>query len=348
MKEPMNSFFGNIVKQDGARKRNKAVDCLRAIALISIFLLHASPSKDINALLQFCVPAMVFLSGICYHGSISSAKEYAAYVKKRFFRIAAPAAVFALVFGIAVDAFCLVSKRSLLFSAKDILTGVILYDGIGYVWIMRIFFLIALLAPLAEKINHIQSDTLYIGCCLAIYAAYRLIFRFVPESTFLYDVLYYFLFETMPYLLVWMTGFRYAKMKRGGKIGVVLFCLLIFGGCLMASGWDVSVIRSTKYPPEAAYLTYGIVITILLYEILNKVFSGRDKNNLLTGIICFLSSKSNELYLAHIPFVYFIFMIETSHSLPFALKFGFIVCAAVITTGIYLLLSEKIKKALKK
>ena len=336
-------FNNAISKQVDVTKRVIAVDFLRVISLISIFMLHSSPSAAFNALLQFCVPAMVFLSGICYHGRITDIKSYFSYVKKRFFKIALPTSFFALAFGLFVDLFCLFTKRSILFSMADILTGIILYKGIGYVWIMRIFFFIALLIPVAQKINSINNDFLFIGCCLVLYFIYKAALMLILPDTFVYEVFYYLFFETIPYFLIWMIGMRYSKMKIVGKVIVLVLCAagLVFG--LVMNNGNVQIIKETKYPPESAYIAYGLILTVVFYEVL-KIITGRSvKPNLFNGIVCFISQKSNEIYLAHIPFVYFIFMIEMSRSLPFFFKFFFIFFASIVSVAIIQFVSGKIK-----
>ena len=326
------------------RRRDVSVDYLRVFSLLCIFLLHCSPSNTFNALLQFCVITMMFISGICCHGTTADRNGYLAYVKKRFFRIVVPASVFAFIFGIFVDLFCLISKRDVLFSSLDILSGVLLYKGIGYVWIMRVFFLISLMLPLAQKINSIVNDELFIGCGLIIYALYRALFAIVQPDTVLYHCLYYLVFETIPYFLIWITGMRYARMKRLGKYALVLLCLVGFAFELVQHDWDLSVIRLTKYPPSTAYLAYGLVVTIFFYELLKRAADKQTKHGGFTAIISFLSSKSNELYLIHIPIVYFIFMIEMKHSLPYFLKLAFVILVSIIGLFLYLFHTKKIGK----
>lgn len=324
-------------------KRDVSVDYLRVISLFSIFLLHCSPPNTINALLQFCVPAMVFVSGVCFTRRILNKKEYYYYIKKRFFKIVRPASIFAVMFGVLVDFFCLLIHRDILFSPMDIFRGMLLYDGIGYVWIMRVFFLISLLTPLAQRINSITNEVLYICCCVVMFILYRALFLSVENNSILYHLLYYFIFETIPYFLVWMTGMRYKNMKWWGKISIIVLCVLVLTLELIRNNCDIYFIRLTKYPPSSAYLTYGLVITIFLYELLRMVVGKNVKLIRLTTITCYLSSKSNELYLAHIPVVYFLFMIETRYSLPYFLKLTIIICSTIICLNLYIRIANGLK-----
>ena len=91
-------------------------------------------------------------------------------------------------------------------------------------------------------------------------------------------------------------------------------------------------------------MAYGVLLTALLYELLDRLLRLKANSKKLTTIVCSVSSASNELYLAHIPFVYFIFMIEMKLQLPYFLKFVFIVSSAIIGLAFFRYITGKVKE----
>ena len=314
--------------------RNLSIDIVRVISLTAIFLLHAAPARIAFSLLQFCVPAMLFISGLCFKENIATGKEYRAYLKKRFVKLFIPMSCFAFLFSIAVDIFCLLIGREKLFSPSDILAGTLLYDGVGYVWIMRVFFLVACLSPVACLFRKQKNDIAFVGTTVLLYVIYRLLYNVVSDGTWIYHVLNYFVFDTIPYFIVFLFAVRYkdySPRKRTVSAGLLLVATVVI---LAFHNFDVSIIYGTKYPPQLPYLTYGLLVSVLLYELFVFLEKKLKMNRLLKGIQQ-ISINSNKLYIAHIPFAYFTMFVEERIKLPYILKLTVITLGAFITLYIF-------------
>lgn len=326
-------------------KRNVSIDIVRVISLASIFLLHASPARTAFSLLQFCVPAMLFISGLCFKTNIATWKDYGAYLKKRFVKLFIPMSCFAFVFSVAVDVFCLLIGREKLFSLTDILAGTLLYDGVGYVWIMRVFFLVACLSPLACFFRKQKKDIAFVATSILLYGIYRLLYRIVTNGTLIYHLLNYFVFDTIPYFIVFLFAVRYkdySRLKRTVSVGLLLVATVVI---LALNHFDVSIIYGTKYPPQLPYLMYGLLVAVLLYELFALLEKKLKMNRLLKGVQQ-ISANSNKLYIAHIPFVYFTMFVGERIKLPYLLKLAVITLGAFLTLYIFNKIVQWVKRTL--
>lgn len=129
--------------------RDKSVDVLRFLALTGIILVHSQPNEFWTQIRQFDVPMMVFLSAVCY-ARVNSNENYKDYVLKRFIRLIIPTWCFLIIF----FAFRFVMTRTINYS-ELILTFSL--SSNWYTWVIRVFFLISLVAPLLVKLANINN-----------------------------------------------------------------------------------------------------------------------------------------------------------------------------------------------
>ena len=123
-----------------SNNRDASIDILRFIALSGLILAHTAPPPIFLQLRSFDVPMMVFLSGVAFSLSSGNKATYSTYVWKRFKRLILPMWIFVImytVFTIAIgNGFPGLTK--LLFEyAIPIMNN-------WYTWIIRVFFIIAL------------------------------------------------------------------------------------------------------------------------------------------------------------------------------------------------------------
>ena len=128
--------------------RDISIDILRCIALIGIVVIHCEPeSLWLRQIRNFDVPLMVFLSGVSYTLSIKDENTlidggYLKFVIKRFKRLILPTWIFLGIYSIL---FTIVTHK--LIDYQFVLRNAFFYTG-WYVWIIRVFFVISICAPL--------------------------------------------------------------------------------------------------------------------------------------------------------------------------------------------------------
>ena len=126
-----------------------------------IILAHVSPPYWLQQARCFDVPLMLFISGLtCSNKAIASYKDF---VVKRFKRLVYPVWFFLILYFTLIliaQSFNLIPNY---LTGRKILESFLLLDGIGYVWIIRVFLLIMLITPLLQKINNvIKNDYVFI------------------------------------------------------------------------------------------------------------------------------------------------------------------------------------------
>jgi hypothetical protein len=122
------------------QKRDISIDILRAIALLGLIAAHVTTSDFVFQLRSFDVPMMVFLSGVVYSATKTTSSQYTTYVFKRFVRIIIPTWIFIVsYFGFIKN-----EEFTTIISRFSLLTD-------WFLWIMRVFFIIAIVAPIISK-----------------------------------------------------------------------------------------------------------------------------------------------------------------------------------------------------
>ena len=206
------------------KTRDNSIDILRSFALIAIILIHCHPDSNfVCQLTEFNVPMMVFLSGVSY--ALSSKNEsYGSYCWKRFKRLILPAWIFIWGYG------CVLSFLSSNFMAKFLLFNSIFYTY-WFVWIIRVFFLIALLAPLFKKyINFINSSKKIATQLTLVYVCYEITLRYINTDFLLWNIFA----QIIPYSIFFILGM--VTVKTGEvkiyytiqRSGLLIFTIIAF------------------------------------------------------------------------------------------------------------------------
>lgn len=146
--------------------RDDSIDILRFIGISMIILVHCGAPGWLTQLRCFDVPLMFFVSGLACSGKEIS--NYPGYIFKRAKRLLVPTWGFLLVFfALLVGALLLLHKE--LPANNYFIESFAMTGGIGYVWIMRIFLLVAMVTPLLIRINSkVYNDNSLIMCLLGI------------------------------------------------------------------------------------------------------------------------------------------------------------------------------------
>ncbi|MDX8334914.1 acyltransferase family protein [Candidatus Cetobacterium colombiensis] len=139
--------------------RDIKIDFIRAIGISLIILAHVSPPNWLFQLRNFDVPLMVILSGYLYSKKNNQNNKFSlSYVVKRFKRLVFPVWLFLSILFVGIFFY-----QPQMITLKLLITSFGLYSGIGYVWIIRVYLIIALFGEaLSKLINKRLSIYLFI------------------------------------------------------------------------------------------------------------------------------------------------------------------------------------------
>ena len=96
--------------------------------------------------------------------------------------------------------------------------------------------------------------------------------------------------------LLW-NGFNAKQKLCVFLIYGILTCIYVY-----VYGFDV---QCFKYPPTELYFTYGVICTLILYEVLKALCVSLNKESEFAKCILWLSINSFTIYFAHVFIVYF-------------------------------------------
>jgi len=295
-----------MVNQKHHPHRDARLDILRGIGLLCIILAHVGPPGFIFQLRNFDVPLMVLVSGVSFSLSRAQNEKYGRYLYSRFVRLIIPTWVFlAVFFGVTFLASFLIN-HAYPFSVQKVLSSFALMNGIGYVWVIRVLFLVALIAPLAKKALSSNRQTLLglsFGLC---YIAYEFAAHYFSGSNNEWlDVIFKELvFYAVPYGLIMVIGMSMHQLSLQRRfLGAVL--LLLMYACVvewfhLTTGAFVPSQRY-KYPPTFYYLSYAVGVSLLLSGLvellqIGSMFPGR--------ILGWIGKRTMWTYLWHIFILY--------------------------------------------
>lgn len=169
------------------RKRDKSIDLLRTIGLMGVILAHVNAAPVIMKLRGFDVVLLVFVTGLSYIASGGNQKNYISYLKKRFLRLCLPAWSFLCIYFILFRFLSFFNKTLPQYTWKDYFGSFSFLSGIGYVWIIGVYLLIAVMLPILEKILDKIGIKIFLALLLFLYIAYELIIRIALFMTVLQD-----------------------------------------------------------------------------------------------------------------------------------------------------------------
>lgn len=132
--------------------RSIKIDILKCIGLFLIILAHVEVSNSvILELRSFDVVLMVFLSGILSVNSYNKEKNDVRYVVKRIKRLLIPTYIFLTIYFLCNYVVGWLFSLPV-YNFHTIWTSYLLLDGIGYVWIIRVYLLCAVVVPFTVRL----------------------------------------------------------------------------------------------------------------------------------------------------------------------------------------------------
>lgn len=280
-------------------ERDKSLDIIRSLGLLCIILAHVNPPFTIFQIRNFDVPLMVFISGYLFgdkNQTFKSINDFTSYLWKRFIRLVIPVWIFlSLFYGIQYF-FPYLFKINYTQFPNIIISSYMLMDGFGYVWIIRIFLMIAILGPLCSNIIKNSWQL------LLYYATYEFIVYY-STKLFQADMQKYFdQFGTysLGFLIFFLLGAQYLNYSTKTKKVLFFICALTTISGLIYSRFHLGApfdIGALKYPPHSFYVIYAVTIFSVIFWIKPII----EKINV--PILSFIGSSTIWIYLWHILFL---------------------------------------------
>lgn len=282
------------------------IDYLKVIGLFFIILAHVCTNQYILQARNFDVPLMVIISGFLAIDSYKRSMEYNSslfsYYWKRISRLLIPTWIFLSMYFAFVRLFVFFTKGNYPYSYITILRSFLLLDGIGYVWIIRVYLICSLLTPLVFYFNDkIESGKIKFLILLVIYALYEvLVFLGIHDSSLIFN---FIIAYAIPYGIIYVLGMLSKKTSpdEDMKISIIFYMIFIFSSiCIFFITNEIQPTQIMKYPPTIYYISYALFMSFLLLGIFKRISLKK------VYFIEFCSGSSLWIYLWHILFLYVI------------------------------------------
>lgn len=218
------------------------------------------------------------------------------------------------------------------FTLSCVLTSYSLWSGIGYLWIIRVYFIVAIFGPIV--VNKLKKVNNKLGMILLFYVIYEII-TFSFESY--YKMKYKNIFEelilsSLIYILIFVYGVYFDKFKRSKVIilatvsFIVLIATQIYQFIYLKENINLQIY---KYPPRLLYIFYVIFVSTIL--LLNISKYEKITNNKLREIISFIGASTMWIYLWHIPCIMLLQAYKIN--INFIVKYFIVVIIATLITA---------------
>ncbi len=328
------------------KQRECGIDLLRICGLFCIILAHVHPPVLINQIRNFDVPLMVIVAGLSLSASHTYNLTFGKYLKKRALRLVIPVWTFLTIFFSFTFLQFMFLKQPFPFSFVEIKNSFMLLNGngIGYVWIFRIFLLVSLTSGILNLLNNkVKNNINYFGVLLILWLVHELLLYYFKLQIYTFPItnilIDNFLLNILPYSIFFGIGVRLPKLSTKYLILCSFFlfvAFLFFSTYLFIQNGHFTLTQNFKYPPQFYYASYSVFISVLLYLFVFKMnFFNLFKQKHFTTIIIFLSTSSMWIYLWHIFVLYN--LVWAGHKLPnffnnYISHFFIVACLAVILT----------------
>ncbi len=305
--------------------RDNRIDLLRFIGLAMIIFAHIGPPSVLFQLRNFDVPLMVLVSGMAFGLSYKASEAYLSYIWKRIMRLLFPVWIFLTIYFIILAIF---QSDSAVLNFKTIFTSYTLIDGIGYVWIIKVFLLVALVSPFIFTYNkNTNSHSIYFLVLTTYFLVYE-IMRYL-SLPYIHEgigrLISLITHDIIPYSIVFAVGLRLPSLNKNQLLSFSFFnlgILILIGIGLFLLHGEFIATQQFKYPPSIYYFSYSFFVSCLLWIYINSIELFFDKIK-IKNIVLFIAQNTIWIYLWHIPLIN---LIHTN----FALKYGIILITSTI------------------
>lgn len=280
------------------KSREIYIDILRFLGLSLIILAHVSPPELLFQLRAFDVPLMLFVSGLAYSGK-SPDFSFKFFIN-RFKRLVVPVYIFLTAYFIIVY-IAYLCGFDFGIRLNQAIGSYLLMEGIGYVWIIRVFLIVGLLTPFLLALNNrITGNTVILLLIAAVLAATELLIGngVGMGNPVIKSIIYY----GIGYGLIFLLGVRYSRLSKLTKGCVFAIVAIAYGALQLydnSKTGGIMSVNSYKYPPQALYLLYGAAMAFIAVWVA-KYFSRKVR---IPKWILFIGQNTIWIYLYHIPLV---------------------------------------------
>ena len=296
-----------IVRFMQERKRNSNIDVLRALGLLLIILAHVHAPFSLHQFRSFDVPMMMFVSGLAMAVHPQSAIGGWVWLWKRVKRLVFPVWIFLGLYFV----FLFLAHKVVAFhlpTFPKMVESFLLLDGIGYVWVIRVFLILAVLTPfLLIFYEKIKKNGIVLFLALILWGGIQSILCYLAQFVMnipaflklVYEQYFLYMAYAIPFLLGLHLGIRKLQSWRLylclALIAVIFLFLYIF-----QHGLPITISPDYKYPPQSYYLVWGCFMSVVCWLIVRK-WSRILQNRFLV----FVGQNTIWIYLWHIPLVQF-------------------------------------------
>lgn len=327
-------------------KRNIGIDCLKLIGLLLIILAHTTENSIILQIRSFDVPLMVILSGILSVNSFKKEENTWKYYKKRFLRLVIPTYIFIIIYFTLIKVLKVISgDLQYRTDFYAVIKSFLLSGGIGYIWIIRVYLLMAMITPTLVTCKEKMNNKLFYSGLLLIYIVYEIVYQYIGNANwFLEYVLYYII----PYGEILAIGIFIGEKQNNKKIKILgyLFGIIFIAIAILqfVENGHFVYTNEFKYPPRIYYISYAMFAAINIISIIQKL--NFDKlNKKVQTIIIFISKHSLWIYLWHI--IYVSIFIWCKLNVNWIVKYIFVVSMSIVTVGVQVWAINQIEKKKK-
>jgi peptidoglycan/LPS O-acetylase OafA/YrhL len=267
------------------------IDLLRGIAMLAMILIHTCYYflSDPTALFiwnwsQFAVPVFIFCSAYLF---FQKPKDLSLeYVRKRIGRLLYPYYIFLLFF---IPIYFLINPDTS--QIKYIFQSIFVIGGVDINWLVLLFIQFTIIFPLFFSMHNQNKILFYIYSVIAFVSSCLFIFYKLPFNQ---KFLMWLPWSVIPIFTLYFVNNH--NKKSFMRIMAIISTLLFFTSYYLEVLTNHKLgMYENKYPPTIYFLSYGILMTILLY-LLSKLIM---KSKLLTSFFAFLSVYSYPMYFIH-------------------------------------------------
>lgn len=329
-----------------SKARLPGIDVLRFLGLSLIILAHVNPPAVLFQLRNFDVPLMLFVSGLSFSIAKKNNVKYSLYVFQRFKRLVLPAWFFLILYFTGIFLFNITPLKPQL-NFDVIASSFSLVFGIGYVWVIRVFICVALLAPILVKFfstkGNKASILILIFSLLVNEVLAKSLLSYISGSVS--TSIYILFFEIPPYAIIFCIGYIFLRLKRDELIFITAmsaFCFCAFAFYYQHRLGFVPGTQNSKYPPLLYYTSYSIFMMVCFFSIRDKLANLFTRNKYVERVFVLISNNSLWIYLWHILFVTYFNI--TKHEYNFIEKYLCAYAGGVLLTYIQLKVVTQVLK----
>ncbi|HOO89728.1 MAG TPA: acyltransferase family protein [Syntrophales bacterium] len=320
---------------------------MRFLGVMIIMIAHAEAPEWVNQLRNFGTPLLIVASALSY-AVVYKNRELSIlpFLRKRLSRLTLPVWIFLTGFFLLCYLFSLIVGMNYPFDVRTIISSYMFYNGIGFVWIFKVYIILALITPLALHYKrNVPSDSIYFISIVICYGIHELIIRVsapcipVHLEGFMNSVI----FIIIPYSLLYLYGLKLGALSDRQVMFISASFLIVFASIaayMKAHNGSFVPTEQYKFPPTIYYLSYALFALHAVY-----LFCRHAVGYMNPKVIIWLSSHSLWIYLWHIFAVslwgYWVKTLGLMHGNPltslfkflFILGFG-ILCTYLQTTAV--------------